>query len=304
MTYDVIIVGSGPAGLTAALYSSRRALKTLVLGKELGGQAILPACVDNFPGVAKTDGVTLVNNWKTQVVEAGAELRYETVVGIERTEKLFKVKMVSGQEETATAIILALGRTPRKLNVPGEAEFTSKGVAYCATCDAPLFSGKAVAVIGGGNAAVDAALLLAGIASKVYLIHRNRAFKAEAALLDKLKISPVEIKLDTIVEEIKGEKVVTGIKIKQAANNQSEELSVQGVFVEIGGDANTQAVIGLVKLNNQQEIVIDELNRTSIPGIFAAGDATTVPFKQMVIAAGEGAKSALSAYNYIQTQGR
>jgi len=300
MIYDVIIIGAGPAGLTAALYTARRSLKTLVLSKTLGGQAILPACVENFPGFIKTDGITLVNTWKEQAITAGAKIRYELVNSIQSNNQEFKITTDANNIYSAKAVVLALGRTPKKLNVPGEDKFTGKGVAYCATCDAPLFMGKDVAVVGGGNAALDAALLLSGIANKVYLLNRSGACRAEAALLKKLKISTIELQLNTVIEAIKGENFVESIIIKNVNTNSSKEVPVQGIFIEIGGDVNSDLVKELVKLNDRQEIVIDKFNRTSVPGIFAAGDATEVPFKQMIVAAGEGTKAALSAYHYIQ----
>ncbi|MFA5967421.1 MAG: FAD-dependent oxidoreductase [Patescibacteria group bacterium] len=304
MTYDVIIIGTGPAGLTGALYTCRRSLKTLVIGQTMGGQAILPACVENYPGFGKTDGLTLVKEWQTQTLSAGAEIKTGLVTEIKKDDDSFEVELEDGTEYKAKAVILAMGRTPRKLNVPGETEFTGKGVAYCATCDAPLFAGRDVAVVGGGNAAVDAAILLSGVAKKVYLIHRNDQFKAEAALLHKLAtLTNIEKILHTEVEEIKGSSFVEQVKINQISDGTERIIDVQGVFIEIGGDANTGFVKGLVKLNDKQEIIIDEHNQTSVEGIFAAGDATTVPFKQMIVAAGEGAKAALSAYNYIQGLG-
>jgi len=304
MIYDLIVIGTGPAGLTAALYACRRSLKTLVIGQTMGGQAILPACVENYPGFGKTDGVTLVKEWQSQTVAAGAEIKAGLVEEIEQEDDGFEIELENGAEYKAKAVILATGRTPRKLSVPGETEFTGKGVAYCATCDAPLFTDKDVAVIGGGNAAVDAAILLAGVAKKVYLIHHNDQFKAEAALLHKLEtLTNVEKALHTEVKEIIGRNFVEQIKISQTSDKGELRLDVQGVFVEIGGAANTDFVKDFVKLNDKQEIVIDAHNQTSVKGVFAAGDATTVPFKQMIVAAGEGAKAALSAYNYIQGLG-
>ncbi len=301
VTYDVIIIGTGPAGLTAALYACRRSLKTLVIGQVMGGQAVLPACVENYPGFGKTDGLTLVKEWQNQARSAGAEIKAGLVKEIEREDGGFEVELADGTKYKAKAVILATGRTPRKLNVPGETDFVGKGVAYCATCDAPLFAGKDVAVIGGGNAAVDAVILLAGVAKKVYLIHHNDKFRAEAALLHKLSaLNNLEQILHAEVKEIIGSSFVEQIKISQISDKTERVLDVQGIFIEIGGDANTDFVKDLVQLSDKKEIVINEHNQTSVSGIFAAGDATTVPFKQMIVAASEGAKAALSAYNYVQ----
>ncbi|HAR54828.1 TPA: thioredoxin-disulfide reductase [Patescibacteria group bacterium] len=301
MVYDLIIIGSGPAGLTAALYASRRFLKTLVIGQILGGQAILPSCVENYPGAGKTDGLTLAKAWQDQTISAGAEIKTGLVTDIKQAGDGFEVKLADGAEYQAKAVILTMGRNPRKLNVPGEVEFTGKGVAYCATCDAPLFAGKDVVVVGGGNAAIDAVILLANIAKKVYLVHRHDKFKAEAVLLHKLAtLTNVEQVLYAQIKEIKGNNLVEQVKIEQIQDRTEKVLDVQGVFIEIGGDANTGLVKDFVNLNEKQEIIIDERNQTSVKGVFAAGDATTVLFKQIVVAAGEGAKAALSAYNYIQ----
>lgn len=301
MTYDVVIIGTGPAGLTAALYACRRSLKTLVIGQTMGGQAILPACVENYPGFGKTDGATLVKEWQDQAIAAGAEIKIGLVTEVESEDDGFEVELEDDTEHKAKAIILALGRTPRKLNVPGETEFVGKGVAYCATCDAPLFSGKDVVVAGGGNAAVDAAILLAGVVNKVYLIYRGDQLKAEAVLIHKLNtLVNVEVMFNSTIAEISGANFMESVKVVDSSNNSQRDLAAQGVFVEIGGTANTDFVKDFVKLNENQEIIINEYNQTSVKGIFAAGDATTVPFKQMIVAAGEGAKAALSAYNYIQ----
>lgn len=270
----------------------------------MGGQAILPACVENYPGFGKTDGVTLVKEWQAQTISAGAEIKTGLVKEIEKEDGVFEVELEEDTEYKAKAVILAMGRTPRKLNVPGEVEFTGKGVAYCATCDAPLFLGRDVAVVGGGNAAVDAAILLAGVAKQVYLIHRSDKFKAEAVLLHKLStLDNLEQILYAEIKEITGTNFVEQVKINQTSDGTERIIDVQGVFIEIGGTANTNFVKDFVKLTEKQEIVIDEHNQTSVKGVFAAGDATTVPFKQMIVAAGEGAKAALSAYNYIQGLG-
>jgi len=298
--YDVIIVGAGPAGLSAALYATRRALKTLVLTKNLGGQTAMTLNMENYPGVPEVAGVKLMEEFKSQAEKYGAEIKFDAVTGISKDGNGFKLTSESGDEYNSKAVLLAFGKTPRKLDVPGEQEFLNKGVVYCATCDAPLFGGKDVAVIGGGSSAVDAALLLAKIANKVYLIHRRDEFRAEDILVDRVKQeSKIGLVLNSTVEAIKGDAFVGSIDIKEVKTNKTSSLDVQGVFVEIGYKVNTEMLKDLIDLNETGEVIVDEHNQTSLPGVFAAGDITTVPYKQTIISAGEGAKAALSIYNYI-----
>jgi len=298
--YDVIIVGGGAAGLSAAIYTTRRALNTLVLAKEIGGQTATALNVENYPGVPHVDGQSLMENFKTQAQEFGAKLECDSVARIDKNGNGFIVVCQSDQSYKTRSIILAFGKTHRTLEVPGEKEFIGKGVVYCATCDAPLFANKDVAVIGGGNTAADAALLLANIANKVYLIHRRDKFRAEDILQERIqKESKIELVLNSVIEKIQGADFVDSIVIKNINTQEVSELNVQGVFVEIGYQVKTDFIKQLIKLNSIGEIIIDQLGQTSMPGIFAAGDVTTIPFKQTVISAGQGAIAALSAYGYL-----
>lgn len=297
--YDVIIVGAGAAGLTAALYATRRRLKTLVLSLDLGGQTATTMNIENYPGVDFSTGPDLMNNFAGQAKKFGAKLELDEVDTIKSRGSEFEVTTQSKKTYLTRSIILAIGKRPRHLDVPGEEEFRNKGVVYCATCDAPLFEGKTVAVVGGGSAAFDAALLLAKISPKVYLIHRRSEFRAEGVLVERVRQeSRIELIPDSEIGNIKGSDFVTSIELKTPDGRQ--ELAVEGVFVEIGQVVGSDFIKDLVKLSDAGEVVIDELNQTSTPGVFAAGDATTVPFKQTVISAGEGAKAALAAYNYLQ----
>jgi thioredoxin-disulfide reductase len=299
--YDVIVLGAGAAGLSAALYATRRALKTAVLNKEFGGQTATTLAIENYPGIDKVEGPELMMRFRAQAEKYGAEIVNDPAVSIEKQNDKFVVTGQSGKTYETKTIVLAFGKTPRRLNVPGETEFANKGVVYCATCDAPLFAGKDVAVVGGGNSAVDVALLLSKIAKQVYLIHRRDTFKAEQILVDRLKqATNVTFVLNSAIESIYGEQFVTGVKIKDSLTERISDLVVQGVFVEIGYEVKADFLPDCVKLNGTGEVIIDQLNQTSCPGIFAAGDSTSVPNKQTVISAGEGAKAALSAYNYIQ----
>lgn len=293
MLYDVIIIGGGPAGLTAALYASRRQLKTLVLTRDIGGQAAKTFDIENYPGLEHITGPALSTTFKKQAENFGAKIGYEEVLSIEKGEK-FQVKTKSASYESKT-IILASGKTPRELNVPGEEKFKGRGVTYCATCDAPFFRNKTVAVIGGGNSALDAALLCSDIAKKVFLIHRS-LLSGEAIMVEKVKKKAnVEILLSEEVSEVKGGGVVESIVL-----NSGKEIKTDGVIVEVGYIVDTSLVKDLVKISEKNQIEVDLNQATSTPGIFAAGDLTITPYKQIVISAGEGAKAALSAYDYIQ----
>ncbi|NQU77743.1 FAD-dependent oxidoreductase [Candidatus Falkowbacteria bacterium] len=313
MIYDVIIIGAGAGGLTAGLYSSRRNLKTLVISKDLGGQTAIATEIENYPGVlGQPNGAKLMQDFKKQAISFGAEIKLELVNSIEppappalslsngSNDSGFVVKTEKEKYETKT-IILAFGLSHRELGVKGEKEFAAKGVAYCATCDAPFFKQKTVAVVGGGNSGLDAAELLSGIAKKVYLIHRGESFTAESVLQKNIqKAENIEVLLNSEIKEIKGQTKVESIII---ANAKEKEIKVDGVFVQIGYAPKTDWLKDLVKINQKGEVITDENCRTSHPGIFAAGDVTDAPYKQIVISAGEGAKAALQAYDYIKRNG-
>jgi thioredoxin reductase (NADPH) len=295
--YDVIIIGAGPAGLTAAIYTCRRGLKTLILTKDLGGETANIEHIENYPGFKRIEGFKLIQAMEEQVRDFGVELVYDEAVKIIPKGKSFIVKSTEKDYE-AKAIILAFGKTPRSLNVSGEKEFIGKGISYCATCDAPLFKGKTVAAVGGGNSALDATILLSGLVKKVYLIHRRNEFRGFESFVNEVKKKKnVELVLNSIVTEIKGDKTVKSVIIEDVNTKKRKEIEVDGVFIEIGSEVKTNFIKDLVKLDNNQIVVNN--SETSHPGIFAAGDVTDTPFKQIVVSAGEGAKAGLSAYNYI-----
>jgi thioredoxin reductase (NADPH) len=296
--YDVIIVGAGPAGLTAAIYTSRRGLKTLIITKGLGGETANIERIENYPGFKEIEGFKLIKAMEEQVKSFGVEFVYDEVVKITTKGKSFIIKTTEKEYETKT-IILAFGKTPRNLNVPGEKEFTGKGISYCATCDAPLFRGKTVAVVGGGNAALDATILLSDIAKKIYLVHRRDEFRGFESFVNEVKKKKnVELVLNSIVAEIKGNKTVKSVIIEDVNTKKKREIEVEGVFIEVGSEVKTDFIKNLVKLNNNQ-VMVNKNCETSCPGVFAAGDVTDTPFKQIVVSAGEGAKAGLTAYNYI-----
>lgn len=293
--YDVIIIGAGPAGLSAAIYASRRALKALVLGIDIGGQIAKSSEIGNYPGFEKISGVELIMKFKAQALAYGAEIKIEQAKKITKEKSAFIIETIREKYETKS-IILAFGKQPKELDVPGEDQFKGRGVTYCATCDAPFFRNKTVVVVGGGNSALDAALLSSKYANKVYLIHRRDILTGEAILIDKVKSDPkIELLLNETIKEIVGENVVSSIKL-----DSGKEIKTDGVIVEVGYVINRSLVEGLVETDEKNQIIVDQLQQTSIKGIFAAGDLTTTPYKQVVISSGEGAKAALSCYNYIQ----
>jgi thioredoxin-disulfide reductase len=302
--YDTIIIGAGPAGLSAALYTTRRTLSTLVLTKDIGGQTALTDRLENYPGVDFSTGPDLMNAFADQAKKFGATILFEAANGIKvLSDGTFEISTEMDTSYIGRTVILASGKHHRKLNVPGEEEFMNRGVVYCATCDAPLFEGKSVAVVGGGSAAFDAALLLAKIASGVYLIHRRSEFRAEPILVERAKKEPkIKFILDSQVQSITGEGLVSGIVVDTPEGVRN--IAVEGVFVEVGQVVETQYLAGLAELSDKGEIVVTPTKATSQPGLFAAGDITTVPYKQTVICAGDGAIAALSAYDYLQGIGK
>ncbi len=299
--YDLIIVGGGPAGLTAAIYAARRAVKTLVLAKEFGGQAVYASKVENFPGFDMIAGYELMEKMKAQAEHLGAEVKNAEANEIKKENDVFSIRDKDGNSHEGKSLILSFGAVPRKLGLPNEDKFKGNGISYCATCDAPFYRNKNVAVVGGGNAALDAALLLAKFAKQVYLIHRRDDFKGEEVRVnDVKKLSNVEIILNSEVKEIKGEKNITGVAVGKVDGGEMRDLEVNGIFVEIGHIVESDFVSKMVTLDERKQIIVNNKNETNVAGVFAAGDATTVPYKQIVIAAGEGAKAALSAYSYLQ----
>jgi len=294
--YDVIVVGGACAGLSAALYTSRRALKTIVLTRDIGGQAAITTEIENYPGTGSILGPVLMDKFKEQAENAGAEIKLTQITGIIKEGDEYVV--IDGFEQyKASALILAFGLTHRTLGVPGEKELTGRGVAYCATCDGPLFKNKTVAVVGGGNSALEATDYLSDICQKVYMFVRGDNFRAdEVDMLEQVKNKAnVEIRFNTSITEVVGEKRVEKVKL-----NDGSELELNGVFVEIGYATQTDFLKNLVELDVRGQIIVDQEGKTSAPGIFAAGDVTNVPFKQAVISAGDGAKAALSASRYVK----
>jgi alkyl hydroperoxide reductase subunit F len=295
--YDLIIIGAGPAGITAAVYAARKRLNFLVISKDIGGQAAWSGDIENYTGYQFISGPELTAKFEEHLRQYNIALREnEEALGIQKAGDVITVTSDNGQYQ-ARSVIIASGKKSKELNVPGEKEFKNKGLTYCATCDGPLFSGKKVAVIGGGNSALDAALQLIKIAKHVYIVNIASALGGDAVMRDKLiRSENVTVLNGAQVAAISGDRFVKGIRVKR--EGREEELAVEGVFVEIGLIPNAGFAVGIEK-NQLGEVKINCANETNIPGIFAAGDVTDVPEKQIIIAAGEGAKAALSAFKYL-----
>ena len=295
--YDLIIIGAGPAGITASVYAARKKMEFLVISRDVGGQAAWSGDIENYTGYQFITGPDLVAKFQEHIDKYGIALQEnETAIEVKKVNNIISVKTDKGSYQ-AKSVIIASGKRSKELGVPGEKEFKNKGLTYCATCDGPLFSGKAVAVIGGGNSALDAALQLIKIAKRVYIINITSALGGDAIMRQKLQESKIVTILDdTQVTAILGDKFVNGIKIKN--EGKEEVLAVQGVFVEIGLIPNSD-FIKEIDRNQIGEIKISCRNETNLEGIFAAGDVTDVPEKQIIIAAGEGSKAALSAFRYL-----
>jgi len=302
MTYDLIIVGGGPAGVSAGIYASRYGLNTLLITKEFGGQLAKKAvAIENYPGFPEISGLDLIKEFEKHLKKYKIETVKDTVRKLEKKDDKFKV-MTEKNEFEAGAIIVATGADPRKLEVPGEEEFIGKGVSYCVACDGPLFRDKVVAIIGGGNTGFEAALFMSKIAKKVYILEYNLSPAADKINQDRAAGVPVvKVITNAALEKIEGEKFVNSLTYKDRATGKENNLKIDGVFVEIGTQPATSFAKGLVDFNEVDEIIIDsKTGKTSTPGLFAAGDADDVPYRQVVIAAGEGAKAALSVIKYLQ----
>lgn len=299
--YDVVVVGAGPAGLTAALTCVRAGLRVQVIGKVTGGQAAEAPLIENYPGFKSITGMELMKLFSEQVESLGVRILNDEVTKIEQIDEVFEVRTSYSSNFRCRSVILAIGAEPRRLGVRGEEELYGRGVSYCATCDGPLFKGKDVAVVGGGIPALNAALYLSGLAKTVYLIHEKSKFGGFKTLIDRVnETGNIVKKLNVSLREIGGKRFVEWIRVKNIKSGEEEDIRVNGVFIEVGKRINSEFLRGFVELDDKGQIVIDSLCRTSRKGVFAAGDATTIPYKQVIIAAGEGAKAAMSAYEYLR----
>ncbi len=303
MTYDSIIVGSGIAGLTAAIYAGRKKMNILVLTKEIGEPFLAGYTIENYSGFPKISGGELLEKTKEQALKFGAIIKEGyAVMSVEKKGDNFLVKTAKGDDFEAKTVIIATGRMPKKLDIPGAQEFENRGVSFCTICDAPFFAEKDVAVIGGGNAALISALDLISYTNKIYVLQHREKFVGDEVLMERLeKTGKVTFLVNAETKEIKGKKFVEGLVYEDLITGEKKELAVHGVFVSIGQIPNNNFVKEFLKLNEYNEIIIDCCStQSSVPGVFAAGDVAGLPFKQYIIAAGEGAKAALAAHKYIQ----
>lgn len=311
MLYDVIIIGGGPAGTAAAIYTARKRLKTLLITESFGGQSIVSDDIQNWIGEQHISGFDLAKKFEEHVrsFHDMVDVMLEKAIEVKAAKCLngsrvcdFEVKTEQGSSYEGKTVILAAGARRRKLGIPGEEQFNGKGVAYCSTCDAPLFSGKRVAVVGGGNAGLEAVVDLFPYASGIYLFEYGDTLKGDPVTQEEIKKNPKlkEIILNAQTIEVIGDKFVTSLKYKDRKSGEEKILAVDGVFVEIGSVPNSEMVKGLVDLDRWGQVVIDSKHATtSHPGIFAAGDITDDPYKQNNISAGDAVKAALSAYAYL-----
>lgn len=307
MVYDVVIVGGGPGGVSAAIYASRKQLKTLMITESIGGQSAVSASVENWIGTISIPGWELAQSLEKHLrAQEGIEIRTgELVTGIEEQSGQFVVQGSSGEKYQTKTIIIASGGRHRSLDVPGEEKFRGKGVVYCSTCDAPFFRGKKVVVVGGGNSGLEAVEDLLPYAQEIVLMVRSGELKGDAITREKiLADSRVSVIYFGLTKEILGESVVTGLRYKDAQTEEEKNIEADGVFVEIGMIPNTDFFGGLIEKNERGEVILNHRTKaTSRLGIFATGDVTDAPYKQNNISAGDGVVAALSAYDYLRKQG-
>lgn len=303
MMYDIVIIGAGPAGLSAAIYGQRAGKKTLLIDeKGFGGQIINTPEVENYPGIKKVSGLELATNLYEQATELGAEIVYEKAVGIEEAGDFKKVKTESAVYETK-AVIIATGAKNRPMGLADEEKYTGAGVSYCATCDGAFFRGRDVAVIGGGNTALEDAEVLAGIADKVYLVHRRDQFRGEEANVKRLREKDnVEFVLNSVPEELVGDTMISGLKVKNVKTEEVITLLVQGVFVAIGQMPDNKDFANVAGLDDKGYVAAGEDCLTTTQGVFTAGDCRTKKVRQLATAAADGAVAALAAVEYINNR--
>jgi NADH-dependent peroxiredoxin subunit F len=299
--FDVLIVGAGPAGLTAGVYCARKMLNTMIISENIGGQALESWAIENYMGYRMVSGEDLMKKFEEQVRTLNIRLELDKALSVSKQDDIFSVTTVSDNTLRARVLILTQGNRPRKLGVANEEQFLGRGVSVCSTCDGPLYKGKRVAIVGGGNSALQTAVEMSGIAKSVQLIVRS-TIRADPVYVEKLNQKKnITVHKNSQITALHGDKFLSGITLKDEAGVE-KKIDLDGVFIEIGWLPNTDMVDGLVALNEKKEIIVDCDGRTNVPGIFAAGDVTNVRSKQIIIAAGDGAKAALEAYEYLVKQ--
>lgn len=301
--YDLIIIGGGPAGITAGIYAARQKLKTLLITKDFGGQVARKAVpIENYPGFKEISGLELIQRLKGHLEKFKIDIETDAVIKIEKIDENFRILTVNQKQFEAKAVIIASGADPRPLKVPGEKEFIGRGVSYCVTCDGSLFKNKIVAVIGGGNSGFESAIALSRWAKKIYILEYGGEVKADVENQEMAKkTGKVEIIKNATLKEIRGDKFVNSIVYEDRKTGEEKTLKVEGVFVEIGLQPASAFANNLVEFNERCEIKVDfETFQTKTPGLFAAGDVNIGKYKQIITACGEGAKAALAAYEYLK----
>ena len=300
--FDMLVIGGGPAGSAAAIYAARKGIRTGVVAERFGGQVMDTLGIENFISVQETQGPKLVQALEEHVKSYEVDImNLQRASALRQTDQGLEIELANGAVLKSKAVIISTGARWREMNVPGEQEYRNKGVAYCPHCDGPLFKGKRVAVIGGGNSGVEAAIDLAGVVSHVTLIEFDNKLRADAVLQKKLKsLSNVTIIMSALTKEALGDGTkVNGLRYLDRVNNTEHTIELEGIFVQIGLLPNTDWLKGTIELSRHGEVIVDPKGETSMPGVFAAGDCTTVPYKQIIIAMGEGAKASLGAFDYL-----
>jgi len=304
MIYDLIIIGGGPAGITAGIYAGRQRMKTLLITKEFGGQVAKKATeICNYPGFEKVSGIELIEKFVEHLKkQESVEIEFLEAEKIEKQKNVFTITTAESKKFQSRVVIVATGADPRPLEAAGEKEFIGKGVSYCVTCDGPIFKNKTVAVVGGGNAGLEAALFMTNYANKIYVLEFGPKVNAdEINKKDAVKSEKIEFITNALVKEIRGETMVSSLIYENQVSKRMETLKVEGVFIEIGSQPATSLAKGLVDFTERDEIKVEpETFSTKTPGLFAAGDDNSGPYKQIVTAAGEGCKAALAAYDYLR----
>ncbi|MFA5220395.1 MAG: FAD-dependent oxidoreductase [Bacilli bacterium] len=302
--WDFVSLGAGPAGINASLYAKRKGLETLIVAKEIGGQLNNTEDVDNYLGFKMINANSLIDKFIAHIDSLNIEkLIGFDVVSIIKDNEVFTIKLNNGKYIKAKTLLYALGGNPRKLQIEGEDKYSGKGVSYCVTCDGPFYKDKKVVVAGGGNSAVEAAIDLSKVAKEVYIIHRSQ-FRADKILLDKMFSNKnIKVYLETTIKKIVGNEKIEYLEIIDNKTLQSSKFYLDGLFVEIGNIPNSYLIEDIVKTNERKEIIVNEEQRTSVEGLFAAGDVTAEPEKQIIISAAAGAKAALAAAKYINKRG-
>jgi alkyl hydroperoxide reductase subunit F len=305
--FDVAVIGYGPAGITAAIYAARKKLKVLLIGDFPGGEVVNSGEIENWPGDGATDGIALSKKMidHLDLHKEDVTIEQDKVTVIKKDADIFTSTTEGGKNFTSKTVVYTTGRHPRLLGVPGETELKGRGVTYCATCDAPLFAGRDVAVIGGGNTGAEAVIMLQKIANKIYFMDIMDSLRADPILVNNFKNDPkVEIILNAKTTGVDGSGMVSGLKYEDVKTGEQKEIAVTGMFVAIGAIPNTEPVKDLVTLDKFKAIVADRYGKTLVDGFFAAGDVTDIRDAQIIVAAGHGCSAALSAGDYLSRQGK